>query len=115
MLPPDVLSGGPASLVYGVCLPSLKVSTIFAQNAGRSSGLRLVTNSLSTTTSSSTQFGRHLVAGRKFAGCDHTLKAVKKLIRKFTTNDGFDWLGHRISLMISFFLLLPPKAPRGKW
>ncbi|SDS78519.1 hypothetical protein SAMN04515669_1918 [Jiangella sp. DSM 45060] len=35
--------------------PSANSSSIFAQNAGRSSGLRLVTRPLSVTTSSSTQ------------------------------------------------------------
>src|SRR5215210_1519675 len=44
-----------ALFACSACLPSAISSTSFSQNAGRSSGLRLVTNPWSVTTSSSTQ------------------------------------------------------------
>src|SRR5207253_2072929 len=45
-----------AAVAIGSCRPSQNSSIIFLLKAGISSGLRLVTNPLSTTTSSSTQF-----------------------------------------------------------
>src|SRR5207237_1716721 len=78
-----VSSSAPANCVCRACFPSQNSSIIFSLNAGISSGLRLVTSPLSTTTSSLTQlppafFTSVLIAGHEVSTLPRTTSASIK-------------------------------------
>src|SRR5262249_15293744 len=65
---------GPANCAWPACFPSQNSSIIFLLKAGMSSGLRLVTSPLSTTTFSSTQLAPAFFTLVLIAGQDVNLR-----------------------------------------